>query len=118
MKIQSFLTVAAIAVSLALPACMYHDAAVNDIQTDRKVISGDPATGNYVEEVTERGPNYSKTTSVTHSIATKQVDPATVKNPNATTHTVKETNVRRVMTPEGIKENKTATESHSVTPNE
>jgi len=115
MKAQSIFTAVAITAALALPACFHHNDK-KSIETDREVISGDPATGNYVEKVTEKGHNFSKTTTVTHSVVKEPV-PAGVKiDPNVTKHSVKETNVRKVIKDGKAHVEKSSTESHSVTP--
>ena len=114
MKVQSLFTAAAIATALMLPACA-HKAKTSDVKVSHEVVSGDEASGNYVERVTEKGPNYSKTTLVTHSVKTENVPDGTV-NPNVTTHSVKETNVKKITKNGKTKIEKTANESHSVTP--
>ena len=114
MKIQSLLTAAAISASLILPACAHKEKS-SDVKVSHEVVSGDEASGNYVERVTEKGPNYSKTTLVTHSVKTENVPDGTV-NPNVTTHSVKETNVKKI-TKDGVtKVEKTANSKNYVTP--
>jgi len=114
MKAQTLFTAAAIATALMLPACA-HKNKTSDVKTSHEIVSGDEASGNYVERVTETGKGYSKTTLVTHTVATQQVPDGSV-NPNVTTHSVKETNVRKVTKNGKTKVEKSATESHSVTP--
>lgn len=115
MKAQSIFTVFAITAAFALPACSSHKP-TSEIKTDRQVVSGDPATGNYVEVVTETGKNYSKKTTVTHTV-TKTPIPAGVKiNPNVTTRTIQETNVRKITKDGKTKVEKSSNSSHTVTP--
>lgn len=115
MKVQSLFTAFAVTAALALPACSSHKAK-SEVEVDRQVVSGDPATGNYVERVTEKGKNYSKTTTVTHSVAKERLPAGVVVNPNVTKHSVKETNVRKVTKKGKTHVEKSSTESHSVTP--
>ena len=115
MKAQSIFTAFAITAALALPACS-SDKPKSEIQVDRQVVSGDPATGNYVERVTEKGKNFSKTTTVTHSIAKERLPEGVVVDPNVTKHSVKETNVRKVTKKGKTHVEQSSTESHSVTP--
>lgn len=115
MKAQSIFTAFAITAALALPACS-SDKPKNEIQVDRQVVSGDPATGVYVERVTEKGKNFSKTTTITHSVATERVPAGVAIDPNVTKHSVKETNVRKVTKKGKTHIEKSSTESHSVTP--
>jgi hypothetical protein len=114
MKAQTLFTAAAIVAALALPACAHKEKA-SDIKVSHEIVSGNESSGNYVERVTETGKDYSKTTLVTHSVSTQQVPNGTV-NPNVTTHSVKETNVRKVTKNGKTKVEKSSTESHTVTP--
>ena len=114
MKAQSIFTAFAITAALALPACASHKPKGPEI--DRQVVSGDPATGNYVERVTEKGANFSKTTTVTHSVAKEAVPAGVVIDPNVTKHSVKEVNVRKVTKKGKTHVEQSSTESHSVTP--
>ena len=115
MKAQSIFTAFAITAALALPACSSHKPK-SEIEVDRQVVSGDPATGNYVERVTEKGKNFSKTTTVTHSVAKEAVPAGVAIDPNVTKHSVKEVNVRKVTKEGKTHVEKSSTESHSVTP--
>jgi hypothetical protein len=114
MKAQTLFTAAALAATLMLPACASHEKS-SDVKVSHELVSGDEASGNYVERVTEKGSNYSKTTLVTHSVTTQTVPDGSI-NPNVTTHSVKETTVRKVTKDGKTKIEKSATESHSVTP--
>lgn len=116
MKVQSIFTAFAVTAALALPACSSHEKPKSEVQVDRQVVSGDPATGNYVERVTEKGKNFHKTTTITHSVATERLPAGTKIDPNVTKHSVKETNVRKVTKKGKTKIEKSSTESHSVTP--
>lgn len=114
MKIHAILTAAAITAAFALPACSStkHEGP----QIDRQVISGDPATGNYVERVTETDKNYSKTTTITHSIAKERLPEGVKVDPNVIKYSVKETNVRKVTKKGKVHIEKSSTESHSIKP--
>jgi hypothetical protein len=115
MKAQNIFTVAAIAATLLLPACASTPKG-SDVKVSHEVLSGTESSGNYVERVTEKGTNYSKTTIVTHSVTTQNIPDSTAINPHVTTHTVKETNVRKVTKDGKTKVEKSSTETHSVTP--
>jgi hypothetical protein len=117
MKVQSILTLFAVTAALALPACASHKKDGSDIKTEREVISGDVNSGNYVERVTEVGPNFSRTTTVTHSVETAVVPASTIKHPNSTVRSVKERTVRKVMKDGKIKVEETASQNQTVTPN-
>lgn len=113
MKKQALFTAIAIVASMALPACSstkHHEPKV-----EHEVISGDPATGNYVEVLTEKGFGFNKKTTVTHSTEVERVA-GTVKNPGQTVRTVKETNVRKVIKDGKEKIEKSETQSRSVIP--
>ena len=115
MKAQSLFTAAAIAATMMLPACASHHKGT-DVKTSHEIISGDQASGNYVERVTEKGSNYSKTTLVTHSVSTQQVPDSAAIDPNVTKRSVKETNVRKVTKDGKTKVEQSSTESHTTVP--
>jgi hypothetical protein len=115
MKAQNLFTAAAIAATLLLPACASTSKG-SDVKVSHEILSGTEASGNYVERVTEKGASYSKTTLVTHTVTTATIPDSTAINPNVTTHSVKETNVRKVTKNGKTKIEKSSTESHSVTP--
>ena len=115
MKVQALFTAFAVTAALALPACSA-DKPKSEIQVDRQVISGDPATGNYVERVTETGKNFKKATTITHSVKKERLPAGTKIDPNVTKHSVKETNVRKITKKGKTHIEKSSTESHSVTP--
>ena len=114
MKVQTLFTAAAIAASLMLPACAHKEKG-SDVKISHEIVSGEEASGNYVERVTEKGANYSKTTMVTHSVKTENVPDGTI-NPNVTTHSVKETNVKKITKNGVTKVEKTANSKQFVTP--
>ena len=113
MKKQSLFTVLAIAASLALPACS--STKNHEPKVEREVVSGDPATGNYVEVLTEKGWGFNKKTTVTHSTEVARVN-GPIKNPGQTVRTVTEKNERTVIRDGKKKVEKSQTSSRSVIP--